>query len=290
MKNEYIRDKINEYLELYTKLWAFSGSIIAIKDGEILFKKAYGYANIEHKVKNTTETKHKIWSITKQFTAVAILILEERGLLRVEDSLRKYFPDYAELNPNITIHHLLNHTSGIFNYSNLPDSHKTFQRMCHKKSDLIKIFLNNPLDFEPGTQWKYSNTGYFILGMLIEKLSGKNYSEFLTENIFIPLGMFNTGVDDGKKIIENKAKLSNISISQFLRELALQGQVDRKIKALPKEVLLFTATLNHLAANMNQVAYKRPRGDELNAIERATLQQEATAIRQLAKDIKTYLQ
>jgi len=205
MKNEYIRDKINEYLELYTKLWAFSGSIIAIKDGEILFKKAYGYANIEHKVKNTTETKHKIWSITKQFTAVAILILEERGLLRVEDSLRKYFPDYAELNPNITIHHLLNHTSGIFNYSNLPDSHKTFQRMCHKKYDLIKMFLNYPLDFEPGTQWKYSNTGYFILGMLIEKLSGKNYSEFLTENIFIPLGMFNTGVDDGKKIIKNKA-------------------------------------------------------------------------------------
>ena len=200
-----LRNKINEYLELYTKLWAFSGSIAAIKHGEVLFKKAYGHANIEHKVKNTTETKYKIWSITKQFTAAAVLILEERGLLRVEDSLKKYFPEWVDLNPKITIHHLLTHTSGIFNYSNLPDSHITFQRMYHKKSDLLKMFLSKPLDFEPGTQWNYSNTGYYLLGMLIEKLSGKTYNEFLIENIFLPLGMFNTGLDDEKKIIENKA-------------------------------------------------------------------------------------
>ncbi|MGH4124124.1 MAG: serine hydrolase domain-containing protein [Clostridium sp.] len=205
MKDKDVKNQINEYLELYTKLWAFSGSIAAIKDGEVLFKKDYGYANIEYKVKNITETKYKIWSITKQFTAVAILMLEERGLLRVEDSLKKYFPDWVDLNPKITIHHLLTHTSGVFNYSNLPDSHKTFQRMYHKKSDLIKMFVSRPLDFEPGTQYNYSNTGYYFLGMLIEKLSGKTYSEFLTEKIFLPLGMFNTGVDDEKKIIENKA-------------------------------------------------------------------------------------
>ena len=205
MKDKNIKDQINEYLELYTKLWAFSGSIAAIKDGEILFNKAYGYANIEHKVKNTTETKYKIWSITKQFTAAAILILEERGLLRVEDSLKVYFPEWVDLNPKITIHHLLTNTSGIFNYSNLPDSHQTFQRMHHKKSDLIRMFASKPLDFEPGTQYNYSNTGYYLLGMIIEKLSGKTYSEFLTENIFLPLGMFNTGVDDEKKIVKNKA-------------------------------------------------------------------------------------
>ena len=205
MKAKSIQDQINDYLELYTKFWSFSGSIAAIKDGEILFQKAYGCANIEHNVKNTTETKYKIWSITKQFTAAAILILEERGLLRVEDSLKSYFTDWVDLNPQITIHHLLTHTSGIFNYSSLPDSHKTFQRMHHKKSDLIITFMSKPLDFEPGTQWNYSNTGYYLLGMLIEKLSGKSYSEFLSENTFLPLGMFNTGVDDEKKIIENKA-------------------------------------------------------------------------------------
>lgn len=205
MKDKDVKDQINEYLELYTKLWAFSGSIAAIKDGEILVKKAYGYANIEHKVKNTIETKYKIWSITKQFTAAAILILEEKGLLRVEDRLKKYFPDWVDLNPKITIHHLLTHTSGIFNYSNLPDSRKTFQKIQHKKSDLIKIFTSKPLDFESGTRWNYSNTGYYLLGMLIEKISGKTYSEFLTDNIFLPLGMFNTGVDNERKIVENKA-------------------------------------------------------------------------------------
>lgn len=202
---ENIKNKINEYLEAYTKLWAFSGSIAAIKDGEVICNKAYGYANIEHRVKNTTETKYRIWSITKQFTAAAILILEERGLLRVGDSLKKYFPDCVDLNPEITIHHLLTHTSGIFNYSNLPDSHTIFQRMLHEKSELIKMFTSSQLDFEPGTQWNYSNTGYYLLGMLIERLSGKSYSEFLTENIFLPLGMYNTGIDDEKKIVENKA-------------------------------------------------------------------------------------
>lgn len=205
MNQEQINNKVNEYLEMYTKLWAFSGSIAAIRNGKILFKKAYGYANIEHKVKNTSETKYRIWSITKQFTAAAILILEERGLLKVEDSLKKYFPDWNELNSEITIHHLLTHTSGIFNYSSIPESHITFQRMHHEKSDLIKMFINKPLDFEPGTQWNYSNTGYYLLGILIEKLSGDTYSQFLTENIFRPLEMFNTGVDDDNKIVENKA-------------------------------------------------------------------------------------
>lgn len=205
MKYIEIKNQIEEYLEVYTKLWAFSGSIAAIKNGEVLFEKAYGYANIEHKVNNTIETKYKIWSITKQFTAVAILILEERGLLKVEDSLKTYFSELEELDPRITIHHLLTHTSGIFNYSNLPNSHKTFQRMHHEKDILIKKFVGAPLDFEPGTKWNYSNTGYYFLGILIEKLSGRSYKEFLEENIFLPLGMINTGIDDEKKIVENKA-------------------------------------------------------------------------------------
>lgn len=205
MRGIDIRDKINEYMEQYTKLWAFSGSVAAIKNGKVIFEKAYGYANIEHKVKNTTETKYKIWSITKQFTAAAILLLEERGLLKVEDSIKKYFPEYAEINSDIKIYHLLTHTSGIFNYSSLPNSHETFQRLNHKKDDLIKMFLNMPLEFEPGTQWKYCNTGYYLLGMLIERLSGKTYAEFLNENIFLPLGMLNTGVDNGKKLVSNMA-------------------------------------------------------------------------------------
>jgi CubicO group peptidase (beta-lactamase class C family) len=205
MQTKDIKEQINDYLDLYTKSYAFSGAIAAIKDGEILFEQAYGYASIEHHVENTVNTKYRIWSITKQFTAAAILILEERGLLRVEDSMRKHFPEWVDLNSGITIHHLLTHTSGVFNYANLPNSHKTFYRMDHKKSDLIKMFTSTPLDFEPGTEWNYTNSGYYLLGMLIEKLSGETYSEFLNHNIFTPLGMNNTGVDDEKKIIENKA-------------------------------------------------------------------------------------
>lgn len=205
MNYEVVKDKISEYMKIYTKTWAFSGSIAAMKNGEIIFSKGYGYANIEHKVKNTVETKYRIWSITKQVTAAAILLLEEMGLLKVEDSLKKYFPEWTELDERVTIHHLLSHTSGVFNYSNLPNSHKVFQRMYHEKSELIDMFTSSPLDFEPGTKWNYSNTGYYLLGLLIEKLSGKTYSEFLTENIFVPLGMLHTGVDGEKEILKNKA-------------------------------------------------------------------------------------
>jgi CubicO group peptidase (beta-lactamase class C family) len=204
MKHNEISMQIEQYLDAYTKLWAYSGSIAAVKEGEVIFSKAYGHANIEHNVKNTTETKYKLWSITKQFTAAAILLLEERGLLKVEDTLDKYFPE-LNFNSQITIHHLLTHTSGILNYSSLPDSHRTFQRLNHEKSELMQLFASKPLDFKPGTHWNYCNSGYYILGMLIEKLSGRSYSEFLIENISSPLGMLNTGVDDERTIILNKA-------------------------------------------------------------------------------------
>jgi CubicO group peptidase (beta-lactamase class C family) len=152
MKDKNVRDKISEYLELYTKTWAFSGSIAAMKNGEIIFSQGYGYANREHKIKNTPETKHRIWSITKQLTAAAILLLEEKGLLKVEDNLKKYFPEWTMFDERVTIHQLLSHTSGVFNYSNLPNSHKVFQRMHHEKSELIEMFTSKPLDFEPGTK------------------------------------------------------------------------------------------------------------------------------------------
>lgn len=201
----HISNRISEYMTMYTDLWAFSGSVAAVKEGDLLFCKAYGYANMEHKVSNTTKTKHRVWSLTKQFTAAAILIMEERGMLRVEDSVNFYFPECDNLDSRVTIHHLLTHTSGLFNYSNLPDSQKTFQRMSHNKADLLKMFSDMPLDFEPGTQFNYSNTGYFFLGMLIERLSGVSYHQFLMDNIFRPLEMYDTGVDDGKEVIENMA-------------------------------------------------------------------------------------
>ena len=204
MKNS--NEKMNDYMKKYTDLWAFSGSIIAVKNGEIVFEQSYGYANVEHQVPNTSNTKFRLYSISKQFTAVAILLLEERGLLKVEDRVRKYFPDWAELDERITIHQMLNHTSGLKNYTG---DNEFDDRLRHnslgKRSDLLKLITTRALDFEPGTNWDYCNTGYFILELLIEKLSGMSYSEFMEKNIFRPLFMDDSGVYNDFHLIENKA-------------------------------------------------------------------------------------
>jgi len=133
---EKIEKQMDEYMEKYLSLYPFSGSIAAIYKGEVVFNKAYGLASIELDVPNTPQTKHKIWSVTKQFTAAAILMLEERGLLKVEDSLKKYFSDCVALDERITIHHLLTHTSGLFNSSEIKDN--SFHVLPQKTADLLK--------------------------------------------------------------------------------------------------------------------------------------------------------
>lgn len=205
MKDKELVSKINEYMDKYLELWDFSGSILVAKEGEVLFKKGYGYANIEHKVPNTPETKFRLWSITKQFTAAAILMLEEKGLIDVKDSIKKYFPEYPQFDERITIHHLLTHTSGIFNYSNLAEAHKKMLKLPLTHEEVIELFKDRPLEFNPGEKWDYSNSGYHLLGLIIENVSGKTYSEFLKENIFEPLGMKNSGIDDNKTILPNMA-------------------------------------------------------------------------------------
>jgi len=183
-------------------LHAFSGNVIVSKGEDVLFEKSYGFSNIEHNVLNEPDTKFRIWSITKQFTAVGILLLEEKGMLNTEDFLVKYFEGFDS---RITLHHLLNHSSGIFNYSDDEQSHETFQRMSHKSADLLKLFKGRALDFDPGTDWNYSNTGYYLLGQIIEKVTGKSFVEFINDSIVKPLGLTGTGVDDGKKLLQKKA-------------------------------------------------------------------------------------
>jgi len=214
MKNEIkeissksdITNQMDEYMKKYTKLWAFSGAIAAIKNGEIIFQQGFGHANIEHKVKNTAETKFRIYSISKQFTAVAILILEEQGSLKTGDYVRDYFPEWIELDDRITIHQLLTHTSGLANETDDAEFMKLYgQNVTAKRADLINFVNTKTLDFEPGTNWDYCNTGYFGLELLIEKLSGMSFSKFLDKNIFSRLGMVNSGVIDDFKLIENQA-------------------------------------------------------------------------------------
>ena len=204
MKN--ITELMTNYMKTYTDLWAFSGSIAAVKNGEIIFEQSYGYAIAEHKVPNTSNTKFRLYSISKQFTAVAILMLEERGLLKIEDTIRKHFPDWTELNARITIHQLLTHTSGLTSYSNDDEFLKDLKHNPNiKRSDLVNLINNRTLDFEPGSDWAYCNTGYLVLELLIEKLSNMSYPEFMKENIFDPLEMADSGVYNDFHMIKNKA-------------------------------------------------------------------------------------
>jgi CubicO group peptidase (beta-lactamase class C family) len=182
----------------------FSGSILVARDGKVLFSKGYGMANLEHDVPNATQTKFRLGSITKQFTAMAIMILQERGKLNVQDKVKKHLPDAPKAWDEITIHHLLTHTSGIPNYTAFPDFLKTLPVRVTLK-ELIGKFKDKPLDFKPGEKFSYSNSGYIVLGQIVETASGQSYPTFMKQAIFEPLKMNDTGYDNGTAILKHRA-------------------------------------------------------------------------------------
>jgi len=183
----------------------FSGTILIAAKGKIIFKKAYGYANLEWKIPNTIDTKFRIASATKPFTAMLILQLVEQGKLQLDGKLTDYLPEFPkEKGENITIHQLLTHTSGIIGEPKIPDL-DDIERLYYTKERLLKYIAEKELSFKPGTGREYSNFGYFLLGMVIEKVSGKSYAELLKEKICDPAGMKNTMPDVNAPIIEKRA-------------------------------------------------------------------------------------
>ncbi len=194
---------MDAYLAACHKLDRFSGSVLIAHKGKIVLSKGYGMANYELGVPNSPETRFRLGSVTKQFTAMAILQLEEQGKLKVTDTVKSVFPDYPG-GEKITIHHLLTHTSGIPNFTDSPDYFKT-QTLPSPVLQTVERFKNLPLDFAPGERMSYSNSGYVLLGAIIEKVTGRPYEEFLNENIFRPLGMEGSGYDHTDAIIKNRA-------------------------------------------------------------------------------------
>src|SRR6476646_2357934 len=182
----------------------FMGTVLVAQDGKILVDKAYGFANLEWEVPNTPTTKFRLGSITKQFTAASILLLEERGKLKVEDPVKKYMPDAPAAWDKITIFHVLTHTSGIPSLTSFPDF-ETHEAQAMTPEKLVEWFRDKPLEFEPATKWNYSNSGYILLGYLIEKISGQSYSDFVQQNIFTPLGMKDSGYDSNSTLITHRA-------------------------------------------------------------------------------------
>ena len=155
----------------------FMGSVLVAQDGKVLLDKAYGFANLEWEVPNTPTTKFRLGSITKQFTAASILLLEERGKLKVDDPVKKYMPNAPAAWNKITIFHLLTHTSGIPSFTGFSD-YESREAQATTPGKLVEWFRDKPLEFEPGTKWNYSNSGYVLLGYLIEKISGAELQRF----------------------------------------------------------------------------------------------------------------
>ncbi|MBS1597787.1 MAG: serine hydrolase [Bacteroidetes bacterium] len=189
-----IPETIDELLKVYSKQYAFNGSVLVAQKGNIILQKGYGYKNWSSHSLNDEKTIFQVGSITKQFTAVAILQLQQKKLLSVQDNIDKYVPGFPN-GDKITIEHLLTHTSGIPNYTNDNEFMKTGALKAITPEKLIELFKNKPLEFAPGEKYNYSNSGYVLLGYIIEKITGKSYFSFIRENILQPLHMDHSGFD-----------------------------------------------------------------------------------------------
>ena len=184
--------RIDEYLSRATGAGLFSGAVAAAKDGKILFSRGYGMADLAFDVPNTAQTRFDIGSVNKTFTAALVLRLQDQGKLRVDDAICEYLDNCPDAWRSITIRHLLTHTSGILNYTELPDFfvNRALESFLPNAMDRIKRV---PLQFAPGAQFSYSNTGYELLHEIVERAAGQNYQDLLQSTILDPLGLRNTG-------------------------------------------------------------------------------------------------
>lgn len=185
-------------------------AVLVVRNGVIVKNAGYGFANLETRTRVTPDTVFEIGSMTKQFTAAAVMLLSERGKLSLDDPATKYFPDAPASWGKITIRHLLTHTSGIRNHVAIPDFMDLFRtsvtgRTYPDRDGLLAELFKLPSEFDPGESWAYDNTGYILLGIIIEKVSGENYFDFLEENIFRPAGMRSTRGTDPKIVIGRRA-------------------------------------------------------------------------------------
>lgn len=230
-----LADKSSQVDALFA-LWSQDNSpgvaVLVVKDGKVLHRKGYGLANLETKTRMSPETVFELCSIGKQFTAMAIMMLAERGKLNYDDPLTKFFPEFPPYAQKITVRHLLNHTAGLPDYEQLyiqsgkvaPDYESAFSGQTSwafeptSKDTLALLSQQKLSQFAAGDEWDYSNSGYVILGQIVKKVSGKSFRQFLKETIFEPLGMKNTLVYD-----ETKPKIPNLAVSYMRAGNELKG-------------------------------------------------------------------
>ncbi|MEJ2881033.1 serine hydrolase [Pedobacter sp. GR22-6] len=180
------------------------GTVLVAKAGRVIYQRDFGFANLEHQVPMSQDHVFRLGSVTKQFTAVCILKLAEEGKLSLEDELTKFIPDYPAQGKKITIANLLSHTSGIKNYTGVPAFSEALKRKDLRPEEIIALFKGEGLDFDPGSDQRYSNSNYILLGYIIEKLSGKSYGDYVQEHIFKPLDMTHSCYDMGTEVITGR--------------------------------------------------------------------------------------
>jgi CubicO group peptidase (beta-lactamase class C family) len=191
-----------------------AAGVAVIRDGKVVLTKGYGLADMDSNTPANENTAFQIASVTKQFTAAGILLLVEDGKLKLDDTLGKYVTEVPDAWKGVTIRQLLNQISGIPNYTAMG---KLVNNKTYSPSEIIDIVRDSPMRFEPGTQWEYSNTNYFLLGMVIEKVSGKPYPDYMRERIFKPLGMSSTVVNTSGLAIKNAATGYNFTGGKLVK-------------------------------------------------------------------------
>ena len=200
-------EKLDKLISAYAAYGKFHGSVLVAEKSSVIYKKGFGLADMEWNVPNQPDTKHRLGSITKQFTAMLIMQLVEQGKLKLDVPISTYLSDYPKKNGDvITLHHLLTHTSGTPNMTSFPRFGKDIMRNSYTPVELVKLFADSALNFKPGEKFEYSNSGYILLGYIVEKVTGKSYEQVLQENIFTPLNMKNTGYDHAGPLLKNRAR------------------------------------------------------------------------------------
>lgn len=198
--------KIDELVETYYDSRQFTGAVLVAEGGKVIYKKGFGLANREWNIPNTPDTKFRLGSITKQFTSMLILQLVEQGKIDLEGKLSDYLPYYRkDTGSRVTVHHLLTHSSGIPSYTSIPNFFEDISRDPYPVKEFVEKYCSGDLEFEPGSKFLYNNSGYFLLGAIIEEITGKTYEETLKQRIFDPIGMKNSGYDRHDQIIPNRA-------------------------------------------------------------------------------------
>ncbi len=194
----------------------FSGNILVSQHGEVLFEKAYGFANRQLNVPNVLETKFHIASVSKMFIAMAALILSEQGLIELDKELAAYLPELAALDQDITLHHLLSHTSGLQDIYDVEHLRLEMLKLKSEHRDLLPYLAKLPQQFRPGEKWSYSSTGFILMGYLMEKVTGASFDELMKRYVLTPLSMLHTGLDLPRRINPGRAYGHTIEQGQLI--------------------------------------------------------------------------